>query len=131
MGEGAARVGEGAARGSAQQRRAVGRALGVRGGVEFGFMSTTPRQGIAEEYAAMGAAGHKLVFEVQMGMVDRGAELDWLSQYPAEKEICFAPLTGIDVCSYRIVGEVLVASVRPSVNLNAKTIEEVMAKMKS
>ena len=63
-----------------------------------------------------------------MGMVDRGADLSWLSQYPHEQEILFAPLTNMEVCSYRVVGEVLVASVRPSVNLQAKTIEQVMAR---
>jgi hypothetical protein len=26
-----------------------------------------------------------MIIEVQMGMVDRGAELEWLSQYPAER----------------------------------------------
>ena len=31
----------------------------------------------------------------QMGMVDRGAQLDWLSQYPDEKEILLPPLTGL------------------------------------
>ena len=39
-----------------------------------------------------------LIFEIQMGMVDRGADLSWLSQYPHEKEICFPPLTGLEVC---------------------------------
>ena len=28
-----------------------------------------------------------IVFEMQMGMIDRGAELKWLSQYPHEEEI--------------------------------------------
>ena len=32
-----------------------------------------------------------------MGMVDRGADLSWLSQYPGEKEVLFAPLTGMEV----------------------------------
>ena len=31
------------------------------------------------------------------GMIDRGADLEWLSQYPHEKECLFAPLTGIEV----------------------------------
>ena len=33
-----------------------------------------------------------LVFEMQMGMIDRGAELGWISQYPHERECLFAPL---------------------------------------
>ena len=35
-----------------------------------------------------------LVFEMQLGMIDRGAELGWISQYPYEAECLFAPLTG-------------------------------------
>ena len=27
------------------------------------------------------------IIEAQMGMVDRGADLDWLSQFPGEKEV--------------------------------------------
>ena len=36
-----------------------------------------------------------LLFEIQMGMIDRGAELGWISQYPHEAECLFAPLTGM------------------------------------
>ena len=35
-----------------------------------------------------------VVFEVQMGMIDKGAPVQWCSQYPEEAEILFAPLTG-------------------------------------
>ena len=37
--------------------------------------------------------------EIKMGMIDRGADLSVFSQYPHEKEICFPPLTGIEVMS--------------------------------
>ena len=50
---------------------------GVRGGVEYGFSSTTMEREQAVAYAD-GAAS--TVFEMQMGLVDRGAELTWLSQ---------------------------------------------------
>ena len=57
---------------------------GVRGGVELAFSSTTTQRAQAEHYAA-GAAS--TVFEMGMGMVDRGADISWLSQYPHEREI--------------------------------------------
>ena len=63
-------------------------------------------------------------------MIDRGADLAWVSQYPHEREYLFAPLTGIEVLSHRVEEDLLVVSVRPSVNLNAMTIEGVMNKMK-
>ena len=48
------------------------------------------------------------IFEVQMGMVDRGADLAWLSQYPHEREILFAPLCGLEVQTTRVVQSVTV-----------------------
>ena len=65
----------------------------VRGGCEYGFLSTTTDRDVATDYAASGGKAG-IVFEIQMGMVDRGASLSWLSQYPHEDEILFAPLTG-------------------------------------
>ena len=60
-----------------------------------------------------------------MGMVDRGAELSWMSQYPHEEEVLFAPLTGIDVQSLRVENEVLVVDIRISINQQHYTIERV------
>ena len=47
----------------------------VRGGIEPAFMSTTLQRDVAMHYAAGG-----IVLEAQMGMVDRGADMSWLSQ---------------------------------------------------
>ena len=43
----------------------------VCGGVEFAFTSTTTDREVAVRYASSGKVG--MVFEIQMGMVDRGA----------------------------------------------------------
>ena len=61
----------------------------VRGGVEFAFTSTTTNGEVARRYASTAKVG--MLIEVQMGMVDRGADLEWLSQYPAEKGPSLAP----------------------------------------
>ena len=51
----------------------------VRGGVELAFMSTTRDREVALAYAGTSdKAG--LVFEIQMGMLDKGADLSWCSQ---------------------------------------------------
>ena len=89
-------------------------------------MSTSLRREVATTYAASGEAS--TVLEIQMGMVDRGADISWLSQYPTEAEILFAPLAGVEVMSTRVEGAVLVAEVRASVNLQAETIEQVVSK---
>uniref|UniRef100_A0A7S2D976 Uncharacterized protein n=1 Tax=Haptolina brevifila TaxID=156173 RepID=A0A7S2D976_9EUKA len=102
-------------------------AFGVMGGVEAAFTSTTREKEVALQYAANeGGAG--FVFEIAQGMVDRGADMQWLSQYPHEREILFAPLTGIEVQSTRIDESIMVVEVRPSINLNALTIEQVIGK---
>ncbi len=78
-------------------------------------MSTTLDREVAFNYAK----GSKVstILEVRMGMVDRGADVHWLSQYPLEREILFAPLTGLEVTGKKVEGRVLVVSVRLNVNM--------------
>ena len=49
------------------------------GGVEFAFMSTTSDRDVAMGYAR-GRSEAATVMEIQMGMIDRGADLQWCSQ---------------------------------------------------
>ena len=62
---------------------------GVRGGVEGGFMSTTLDRGTALFYAKGGAdkskGGPALVFETQMGMVDRGVRREGIGPTTATR----------------------------------------------
>lgn len=71
---------------------------GVRGGVEYGFMSTTTSEAVAIGFAKRG--GHETaatLFVTELGMIDRGASLGWLSQYPEEAEILLPPLSAMEV----------------------------------
>ena len=86
----------------------------------------TKNREVAMQYAASGGRG--IVFEIQQGMIDRGADIWWLSQYPHEAEILFAPLTGLEVQSTSCEETVLVVGVSLSVNLASLTIEQVIAK---
>ena len=58
---------------------------GVRGGIDMAFSSTTVDKHVALTYASSGGRAG-VVLTAQMGMVDRGASLEWLSQYPHEQE---------------------------------------------
>jgi hypothetical protein len=64
-----------------------------------------------------------------MGMVSRGADLEFVSQYPAESEILFGPLSGVEVQQTRVDGTVVVVEVALSVNMVSLTIEQVVGKM--
>ena len=92
----------------------------VRGGVEFGFLSATTDRAVAMQYAS--GRGSGIVYEIQQGMGDRGASLDWLSQYPHESEVCFPPLLGLELQTRadgrpakRTEGAVVVVELRPCV----------------
>jgi hypothetical protein len=58
---------------------------GVRGGVDLAFMSTTEDRAVALHYAGS-RGGPAVALELQQGLVSRGADVSWLSQYPHEKE---------------------------------------------
>lgn len=63
-------------------------------------------------------------------MVDRGASIQFLSQFPAEEEILFAPLTGLEVVgTIQVSGRTLVVQLRLNCNLHDLTIEQITAKM--
>ena len=102
------------------------------GGVEFAFMSTTADREVAMTYAkAEVREAASCVMEVKMGMINRGADLSWLSQYPHEKEITFPPYTGLEVLGTRVEKSVLVVELRLNVNLMSPTIEAAVSKMRS
>lgn len=98
----------------------------VRGGVEFSFLSCTRDRAVAMSYAGQGHAG--TVFEMQQGMVDRGADVGWLSMYPHELEVLFAPLCGLEARRTRVEGAVLVVESRLNINLASATIEQVVSR---
>jgi hypothetical protein len=104
---------------------------GIRGGVELAFMSTTTNRDVAIYYSKpSNKETCSMVFEIQMGMVDRGAEMSWVSQFPEEVEILFPPLTTIEIVDEPRVeetslGRVICVPLRLSCNQsNTATVEE-------
>ena len=56
--------------------------------MEFAFLSTTLDRDVAMKYARGNydpATGLGVVLEITPGLVDRGADLSWVSQYPFEQ----------------------------------------------
>ena len=106
--------------------------MGVRGGIEYGFSSTTTDREQAMVYAggsdARDSDGASTIFEMQMGMVDRGADLTWLSQYPHEREVLLPPLTGIEALGTDVEGSLMIIHSRLSLNLAALTLEQVLSR---
>ena len=105
---------------------------GVKGGIEFGFQSTTREREQAVHYAKGGGWAKEgdamTVMEMQMGMIDRGADLSWLSQYPHEKEVLLPPLTGLEALGSDVEGDMLVVHSKLSLNLAAQTLEQVLSR---
>eukprot|EP01052_Picozoa_sp_SAG31_P015468 SAG31_NODE_994_length_10499_cov_6.293452_6_plen_2190_part_01 len=109
--------------------------FGFKSGVEYGFMSTTTNRSVAEQYSrSRDPSEPSMIFEMELEMVNRGAFLKWLSQYPDEQEILFPPLTGLEVVrqheesvSQTNVGSRLIFVMQLNVNMQSMTIEEVLA----
>lgn len=104
----------------------------VCGGVEYGFMSTTSNQDVALMFAKDGDRQTASTLVVaEMGMIDRGASLDWLSQYPHEQEILLPPLTCMEVKSITDFVDdgnfqIRKVNVRLNCNLISMTIEKLL-----
>ena len=68
---------------------------GGRGGVDFGFISTTTNELAAVSY--LGGKEMPVLFQFDVGDIDRGASLSFLSQYPNEDEVLIPPLSYLEV----------------------------------
>jgi len=68
---------------------------GGRGGVEFGFLSTTTDLDTAVTYASAGE--RPMIFEIDFGMVDHGADISWISYFQSEAEVLLPPLCMLQV----------------------------------
>ena len=104
--------------------------FGCTGGVEPSVLATTTDWDTAVFYSLRtGEKTAAIIFEIEVGQVDRGANIGWLSQFPHEEEILFNALSNLEVMgkpyqAFTDKGSVLVYPVRVSVNLKSKTLDE-------
>lgn len=62
-----------------------------RGGTEVAPMSTTSNFRVAAQY---GLSENTLIFKIKVSnFMQYGAELQWLSAFPGDAEVCYPPLT--------------------------------------
>ena len=105
------------------------------GGVEPCVLATTEEWDTALFYSEKSqkhdnyATSVRVIFEIEVSQVDRGADISWLSQYPDEKEVLFNALSNLElvVKQHKLFtdqGPVVVYPVRISANLRSKTLEE-------
>jgi hypothetical protein len=107
---------------------------GGRGGVEFAFMSTTTKLEVAVSYIPDGKA-LPMLFEFEVGDVDRGSSISFISQYPGEEEILISPLSYLEIVGdpwvqQTVKGAVKVYPARINCNLKSRTVEEIEARRK-
>ena len=68
------------------------------------------------------------VIEAQQGMVDRGADISFLSQFSHESETLFPPLMAVEVLSTRVEGHALMVQAKFALNMMSLTLSEVLGK---
>lgn len=77
-----------------------------------------------------------MLLEMDLGEIDKGADIAALSQYPGEKEILFPPMTNLEVKGIPRLelteeGPVMVLSIRANVSLRNETREQLEGKRKA
>ena len=89
--------------------------MGLAGIIETGCLSTSSDKEVAMQYARRSSA--KLLFEVRLGFVARGADIGrWsLSQYPMEAEILMPPCTALQLVETTVDKDTLIVCFQPTI----------------
>ena len=105
-------------------------AHGVHGCVDAAFASASADRAVATDWSPLVAQNAKAptILEIRQGLRDRGAHLEWISQYPHEHEVVLPPMSGLEVVSTRSEVCMLVIVCNLCVNLKPTTIEEVIGR---
>jgi len=100
---------------------------GFCGVVEPAFLSMSDDEATALRYSGLADGKKATIFELQLGKASLGAEVEWLSQFPHERERILPPWTHLEVVGTPTVREdgVTVVELRPTVFQNVRTVEEV------
>ena len=102
--------------------------LTARRFVEFAFSSATPVKEVAQLYAG---SDRSSIFEIEVGEIDRGADISEFSQYPQEQEHVIPPLSHFEIVRVRREGNVNCYQLKLNVNLRALTLAELRSARKN
>jgi len=80
-------------------------AQGCAGGVEASFMSTTLSEEVARKYSGVHQGQEATIFRLTLGKTSLGADISWLSQFAAEREMLFPPRTHLQVVGEPVRGD--------------------------
>ena len=112
-------------------------ARGCSGFTEWGFMSASSEKEVAMGYSRLARACKRFrILCIQVGSVDRGADISEYSQYPQEREYLFCPcsyIEGAGVSSVEMTDSKLfeMIPVRVNANFKAMTVGELLEEKKS
>ena len=112
-------------------------AHGCQGITEFGFLSTTESKKIAIQYSgAKKGRRIPMIIEIEVGSVDRGANIRKFSQYPHEDEYLWTPCSFLEPVGNPFLDVsdgtvVTVIRVRANCNLKTMTTDQLFSIKKS
>ena len=97
------------------------------GGVDFAYLSCTSQLEVAITY--LDGKALPVIFKIQLGDIDRGCPVSFISQYPKEEELLIPAMSNIEITgsSYLMdtkFGRVSVYPARVNCNLKSMTLEE-------
>jgi hypothetical protein len=86
--------------------------------VEFGLMSATINKEAAFAYSGV-TSQRGTVLEIEVGRIDAGASISFLSQYPGEMEFLMQPLSCLEVLPIMIPTQILPVLLDPPLILES------------
>jgi hypothetical protein len=97
------------------------------GGIELGFSSTTEDFEVAVKYSG-GKENKGTILELEFGIDSRGADIQFLSQYPEEKEWLWPPCTSLTCSkdSIRNDGAKTIVNVRAAVTQKGPDVSRIV-----
>ena len=109
--------------------------VGSKGGVEYSFMSTTTKKAVAVSYINA-SKRRPILFEYDVGSIDRGGSISFMSQYPGEDEVLIPPRSFVEITGAPFAEtvdkdgmqmDITIYPAKINCNLKGQTLEQLVA----